>query len=188
MEWILIPLVILLGVIAVAFVAGWLLPRRHLAAASVHLDARPQRVWELVSDFAGGAAWRREVKEVERLPDVNGRPVWRETSERGSMTFVVDEWQPPRRLTTRIADKNLGFGGTWEYLLEPEKEGTRLTILERGEVSAPVYRLLAHLFIGHHAAMNEYLDSVGRAFGEEVRPERRDPTELLERTSRENAR
>lgn len=179
MEWILLPLAIVVALGAATLLVGTLLPRQHLAASTVRLTARPRRVWELVRDFAEQPAWRPDILEVERLPEVNGRAVWRERGTRGSMTFVVDEYQPPRRMTIRIADKDLGFGGSWTYDVAEEGDGARLTIVERGEIHRPAYRFLSRFLFGHHAAMHQYLEALGRALGETPTPEKlRDPSRI----------
>lgn len=180
MDWIgIVALIVLLS--AATLLVGLLLPRHHKAASEVWIGATPRRVWELLTDFSEQPAWRPDLLEIERLPDVNGRPVWRERTSRGSMTFVVDDLQPTRRLTVRMADKGVGFAGSWTYDVAEEDGGTRVSIIESGEIRRPMRRVLSRFLFGHHKPMDQYLETLARALGEMATPEKvRDPTRIEE--------
>jgi hypothetical protein len=74
--------------------------------------------------------------------------------------YEIVEDLPPVRLVTRIADKNLPYGGSWTFELAPEGTGTRVTITENGEVYNPLFRFLSRFVFGHTATMDEYLASL----------------------------
>ena len=78
---------------------------------------------------------------------------------------------PPSRLVTRIADEELPFGGSWTFELRPDGAGTLLTITERGFVKNVIFRALARYVFTHHRTLEQYLRTLGRRFGVEVKPE-----------------
>ena len=72
---------------------------------------------------------------------------------------------------THIADKELPFGGTWDYRLEPAGTGSRITITENGEVYNPIFRFVSRYFMGHTATIDKYLTALARRTGDTYRPE-----------------
>ena len=100
--------------------------------------------------------WRSDVEGIEvtaRTP----RLQWRERGSNGTITYELQENDPPRRLVTRITDRTLPFGGTWTFTLEPSGDGTKLTITENGEVYNPLFRVMSRFVFGHTATIDRYL-------------------------------
>jgi hypothetical protein len=124
-----------------------------------------------MADPLQSASWRTDLRSVERLPERDGRLVWREVARNGdALALERVEDDPPRRRVVRIADPSLPFGGTWTYALESDGDGTRLTITEDGFVGNPVFRFLARFVFGHGGTLESYLKLLGRRFGEDVVP------------------
>jgi len=113
---------------------------------SIHVDARPQDVYALVSDVTRTPEYSPEVVRCTWLDGATGpavgarfeavnkvpkRPAWKNRP-------VVTAAEPGRAFAFRRGDK---IGGTieWRYRMEPDGEGTRLT--ESYEVIEPVSRL-----------------------------------------------
>jgi hypothetical protein len=171
MKWVALAAgLVVLAVAAIALV-GSLLPRDHVAARSARFHRPPQAVWDIIADPLAGVSWRSDLRLVERLPDRDGRLVWRETSGNGdalTLELVADE--PPRRRVVRIADPSLPFGGTWTYELAGEGDAVRVTITENGEVRNPVFRFLARFVFGHGGTMETFLKMLGARLGEPVTP------------------
>lgn len=161
----LIAAAVLATVVVVVFGVGAALPAGHTAAASSALSAPPAEVWRLITEVERFPEWRPDISAVRRLPDVDGRPVWREESGTGPLTLAVEEWDPPRRLVARIADEGLPFGGRWIYEIEPEGEGARLTITEEGEVYNPLFRFMARFVFGHDGTIRSYLEAAEAEVG-----------------------
>src|SRR5262245_17095438 len=174
MKWILIGLAALVVLIAIVALIGLLIPKQHRASSSARFKATAEQIWAAISDFESMPSWRPGLK-VERLPDRNGHPVWLETSKQGKMPLELVEVVAPRRMVGRIADPNLPFGGTWTYEIEPADGGARLTITEDGEIYNPIFRTMARFVFGYHATLEGYLRALGRKFGEQVEPARREP-------------
>jgi hypothetical protein len=164
-------ILVLAGIAGMVLAVGWLLPVKHYCARSAVFRQPVDAVWAVIADPAGYPAWRKDVKRVELLPAPEGRMRWREESGERPLTFEVERSEPPRRLVTRIVDRNLPFGGGWTFDLVPEGEGCRLTIREDGEIYNPFFRFMARFVFGYHRTLENYLKAIGARFGESVRPE-----------------
>ena len=167
MKWLLVSVAVLVVVIAAVAVIGLLLPRDHVATTTAHIDAPPDSVWRALTDVSDYPRWRTGVKSVDVL-STEGALRWREHTSDGTITFERAEEEPPRRLASRISDETLPFGGTWTYDLEPETNGTRLTITERGYVTNPIFRFMSRFIFGHHRTQEDFHHALGRRFGHEV--------------------
>ena len=158
----------MLGVPVTAFLLalgiGIVLPQAHTATVSARLAAPPDSVWAAMTAVEAFPRWRPGVDTVQRLPDRDGLPVWRETGTHGSMTLAVIAWEPPRRLVTRIADEDLPYGGTWTYELVPDGAGTRVTLTEDGEIYNPAFRFMARFVFGYEGTMRTYLGGLMEKF------------------------
>ena len=171
MRWILWTVGGLLVVCLVVYVIGLMLPQSHVASASARYAATPEAIWDTLTDVLSFPKWRRDVSRVEVLPDENGQAGWREYGKQGTVTYRVVELIPRRKLVSRIADKNLPYGGSWTYELAPADSGTRLTITERGEIYNPIFRFVSRFVLGYTATMNGILRAIGTKHGETVTPE-----------------
>ena len=167
MIWLLASVGILVGLVILIAAVGSFLPQGHTASRTLTLAQSPEAVWQTIIDRAHQPAWRTDLKSIEPFPNRDGHEVWQEVSKRGDrLTFELIESLPPRRLVTRIADKDLPFGGRWEYELTPSGNGCHLTITEIGEVYNPIFRFISRFVIGHTATIEQYLKALAAKFGE----------------------
>ncbi|HEU4338734.1 MAG TPA: SRPBCC family protein [Planctomycetota bacterium] len=158
----------LIGLVVLMAILGSLLPRGHSATRRATFRRPATEVWSAITDIDKFTTWRSDLASVERLPDRDGRPVWREKGRNGTMTLEQVESRPPSRFVGRIADKNLPFGGTWTYELTEAAGSTTLAITEDGEVYNVVFRFMARFIFGYAATMEKYLRDLGKKFGEPV--------------------
>jgi len=164
MKWILIVVGLLALAAVVVVIIGLALPKAHVATRSLNLRQSPDTVYALI---AGPPTWRSTVPSYEPVGLVDGKLTWREVDAHNhGITFEEVEALPPRRRVTRIADKNLPFGGTWTYEIEPSGNGARLRITENGEVYNPIFRFISRYVMGHTATINQYLKDVAAHFNE----------------------
>ena len=167
--WFIALLAILVTAGVLVLVIGSMLPREHHVSRRAHFNRSPAEIWEVITDYAGQTAWRADVRRVERLPDRDGRQVWRETDKRGQgLMMETVESVAPRRLVRRIGNENLAFGGSWTYEIGEFGEVTSLTITEDGEVFNPVFRFMSRFIIGHAATLDQYLRALAKRLGVEV--------------------
>jgi len=159
-----VAVIVLLAVIMLAI--GSRLNPNHVAARAIRLHRSPGDVYAVVRDFENSSKWRSDVKNVEMLGTVDGHLRFREHGSNGTVTYEVIDDIAGRRLVTRIVDRDLGYSGSWMYLLAPVSDGTVLTITERGEVSNPLFRFMSRYVFGQTSTIDTYLKSLARHFGE----------------------
>ena len=171
MRIVVILLAVVVGLGVVVVLVGLMLPVKHEATVSAAVPAAPEAVWAVLTDPASYPKWRGDVTSVEMLPADSGHVAWREQGKNGAISYATELTEAPRRLVTRITDKSLPFGGTWEYVVSPDGTGSRVQITEHGEVYNPVFRFVSRFIMGHTATASAYLKALGARFGATVTPE-----------------
>jgi len=168
-KWAAIIVGALAGLVLLMVAIGALLPRQHVATQSAEFKVQPAVLWQAVTDVSKFPQWRKDVKEIVPMAGGDARSGWTEVWAHGERVPIeVKEWTPPSRMVTRIAAKDLAFGGTWTYALTPANGGTALRITENGEVYNPLFRFLSRFVFGHTATMRNYLLALGESLGEHV--------------------
>jgi len=154
-------LVVLLAVVALI---GAMLPRDHRATRQARYRQKPEAIY---FTLAGPVDWRRDIKASGNLPDCEGRKQWWEQDSHGhKVTYELVEDKMPSRRVTRIAEKNLPFGGTWTIEISPTEDGSVVRITEDGEIYNVIFRFLARFFFGYTSSIEGYLRDLGHRFGE----------------------
>ncbi len=72
----------------------------------------------------------------------------------------------PSRRVTRIAEKNLPFGGTWTIDIAPAPEGSVVRVTEDGEIYNVIFRFAARYFFGYTESIEGLLRDLGHRLGE----------------------
>jgi len=156
-------------VLLIGFMGGWMAVEHRIVRRAI-VNRPPEDVWAAITDFRGQLAWRRDLRKVERLRDVNGCEMWRETDRRGqALTYQTIDLVPGRRIVRKIADRQISFGGSWTYDIEPYGEVTALTITEHGEIYNPYFRFIARFVIKQSNTIDGYLAALGRHLGDRVK-------------------
>ena len=170
MRWVLIVIGVVVAVVVAIVVIGMTLPQNHTAARTVYLPATRDSVWNLLTGVERYPEWRKDVTAVEPVP---GTPAltWRETAGGDRITYEATTVERPSHFVTRIADKGLPFGGSWDYRLQPEGEGTTVTITENGEVYNPLFRFVSRYIMGHTASIDRYLTALAARTGGKYVPD-----------------
>lgn len=156
----------LAAVAALLLVAGWLLPKDHVATRIGHYHQSPETVWNAITDVDAMPSWRKDLKSVQKLPDRNGLPAHIEITSSGKLSMETVEMTPPRKLVSRIGDRNLPYGGTWTFEITPVVDGATLRITENGYITNPIFRLISRFVLGYTSEMEKYLRSLAKKFGE----------------------
>ena len=161
--WFLVgALVLLVGSMAAI---GAMLPRGHRATRRARFKQKPEAIYPVI---AGPPDWRSDVKEFGALSDKDGRKQWFEVSQGQRIAFELVEDRPPTRRVTRIADKDLPFGGVWTIEIVPDGSGSTVRVTEDGEVYNVIFRFMSRYIFGHTRTIETYLRELGRKFGENV--------------------
>jgi hypothetical protein len=165
MKWIWIVLGALALLAGTMAAIGAMLPRGHRATRRARFKQRPEAIYAVI---AGPPDWRSDVKEYGALPDSDGRKQWFEVSQGNRITYELVEDRPPTRRVTRIADKNLPFGGAWTIEIAPDSAGSAVRVTEDGEVYNVIFRFMSRYIFGHTRTIETFLRELGRKFGENV--------------------
>ena len=168
-KWLLVVVGVIVAVIGTVTVIGMTLPEKHIASRSTHVSLPPDSLWGLITDVERYPEWRTDVDSVQKV-DGAVRLTWREVSGSDRMTYEATEFESPSHFAAHIADKGLPFGGTWDYQIQPDSTGSRLTITEHGEVYNPIFRFVSRYFIGHTATMDKYLTALAARTGDSYVP------------------
>ena len=167
--WLYLSLGIVFLAVGTVFVVGSLLPREHRVSRSAVFTQSPAAVWQKVTALDEAPKWRTDLKSVENLPAIDGKPAWIEHYKSMDLKMVADETQPPRRFVTRIVGDSQPFGGTWTFEIETVAGDTcRLRITEDGFVNPPPFRFISKFIMGHASTMETYLNDLGKAFGSAI--------------------
>jgi uncharacterized protein YndB with AHSA1/START domain len=101
--------------------------------ATIHIDAPPARVWEIVSDQRRMSEWS---------PEVYGQKFFGDEIRRGTVSINLNKrkgvfWPSASRIIEFVPERRLAFyvygpADTWSYDLAPDGDGTLVT--ERREL------------------------------------------------------
>ncbi|HYN81411.1 MAG TPA: SRPBCC family protein [Gemmatimonadaceae bacterium] len=170
LKWLGIIVGVIVVLVAAVFIAGSMMPQNHTASRTAQLSQPPESVWTVITNIDSFPSWRNDVAVAEQLPSRDGKVVWRETSRsRNALTYEAETAEPPRHLVTRITDKGLPFGGSWDYMIVPDGSGSRITITEHGEIYNPIFRVVSRA-MGHTSTIDAYLKSLAGRLGDSYTP------------------
>ena len=155
MKWLLVVVAVLVVLVGTVALIGLTLPQNHTASRSAHVNARPDSLWDIITDVERYPTWRKDLDSVHRVE----APwlTWREISGSDRITYEATAFEKPGNFVAHIADRGLPFGGSWDYRIEPDGTGSKLTITENGEVYNPIFRFVSRYVIGHTATIDKYL-------------------------------
>jgi len=139
---------VLAAVLAGITAVGGLLPVEWKREGRLMLGWTPEAVWRVLVDLDGMPAWRSDLTALERLPDVGGRPVWREIGHGAPRIMRLIVAQAPWRLVIQGVEAGRTALRTRTVELRPTGKGTLVTMTERDEVRNPIARVLRRLGAG----------------------------------------
>lgn len=123
----------------------------HRLRASIHIDAPPQRVWDLYADVERSVEWVPFAEEILFVSGPAGLgQVYRERTRLGGISDVAEwtviEWNPP----TRQVQRSTGKGMDSRLIIEIAPEGAgalaRQEVLLRSRAPGPLGWLHERVF------------------------------------------
>lgn len=146
--------------VALVWGVGAMLPVEHRASVSASLPAAPDTVWSRIDRIDRWPEWRDA--EVRELTDESAV-----VTEGGETLRYRIERPAERTLVTTIDTPDLPFGGRWIWTVTPSADGgSTVTIVEEGEVYAPIFRFVSRFVIGHDATLRAVMAQLEASFSE----------------------
>jgi uncharacterized protein YndB with AHSA1/START domain len=157
--------VLVVLVIVVPWTVGAMMDREHVGHGAMVVAAPIDEVWETISDFDKMSQWAPNFESVRRGSDIKGLPSFEVSGDEYSLTFIITEVVPPKRLVAKLEDHAQNHGGEWTYELATVPGGTQITITERGWTEPAYFRFMLWLF-GHDTTIRRYLEALRQQYGD----------------------
>jgi hypothetical protein len=128
---------------------------------SAHIDRPPAHVFGFMMDFDNAPKWRSLVKRIEIVgpaPVQRGSQVLVTMDVMGKTKQAVSEiwsYDPPHRVGFRNTAS--GITGQFEYVLEPDRDGTRVTFTADISPRGFAWLLLPFVIKAHRARYSDQL-------------------------------
>jgi len=154
-----------------AYVVGWFLPERFEGHSQVVYAHGPEEVWGALLDYDRHPMTGHMKQSVQAQPPQNQLPVWTEDMGRGEVITVrTVAAERPRSMVREMESSMLPMTSRWEYTLEPDGEGCRLTLdavthIRPGPWYVPFFRVMMVIGGGVKAGLDLQLDMVGETLG-----------------------
>jgi uncharacterized protein YndB with AHSA1/START domain len=138
-------LLFLAGATALLFAVGIFLPAEHTNTSRATLDRPPETVWRVLTDVDGMPLWRSDLTSVERLPDLMGKPAWREVGRGGARVVELSLAERPHRMVIETAGDGELSLPMRTFQLVSIGTGTEVVVTERASSRNPFRRVLVRL-------------------------------------------
>lgn len=150
------------GLALALYLYGLSLPETHRETLTTDVAAPRERVWAAITGYAETPRWWNEIASVSEETRADGtRVTWNTDSHGQKVGFVTTEETRGTRLTRRILDTGLPYGGSWTFELSDVPNGpggrTQVILTEDGFIRQPFFRAVTRLFVGQRATMGSYL-------------------------------
>ncbi len=166
--YILGALVILLVLASmVVAVGGSFMDPTHRAEVTSHINAPPDSIFALITDYRNYSSWRKDLLRVEMLPPRDTIQSWREfDKDKNNWAFEAIEVTPPSYLKVKIAEPTSPIQGTWMISIITDGTGSIVNVIEEATVTNVFFRFIANVFMSDTATIEAYLASLASRFGQ----------------------
>lgn len=150
-----------LAIIAFVFVAGLLLPKQREFIKQAELNSPPEKVFQVVTDFANQTSWRDDVQEIKVIDE----KTWTEIPKKGTpITFKTKQKIENQLFEIEIIEPK-NFNGYWIGTFEDTKNGTKVVFKEVVTIENPFFRVLSSIFVDLDKTMEVYLNNLKTKLG-----------------------
>lgn len=149
------------ALLVVLWLAGFALPDVHREEVRLFLPSTAETVWAVLTDLDGMPDWRRDLVELERLPDGDAGGRWREVETQGQASaFEWVESVAPSRLVVRQVGSPTNER-RWICRIVRAERGVEVALVEEHRISNPLRRSLAGLL----GSNRDRIDGLARDLG-----------------------
>ncbi len=132
------------------FAVGSALGEDVTSSVSMNYTQPPEVVWAAMADYERNPVSASMRRETMPLPDENDGPAWKEDIGSTVITVRTGESEAPKRLLRFFEDAVVPMTARVEYFLEPDGEGTTvtmnsLTTVKNGTWHVPMFRVILRL-------------------------------------------
>ncbi len=162
--WFVVALVAL-GLVAYGLRARDAIPKNHRLTRIGRFERPPKEVWGIVTDSAAWPTLRTDLASIERLEDVRGHEVWRETWPDGeTVTWETVEKVGERKLVRCVTDTGGPYGGCWTIVVAPREDRSTVSVTEQLTVKSEAWRFYTGV-AARRARIEGYLTAIGAQAG-----------------------
>lgn len=102
---------------------------------SIHIEVPPSMLWPIMINHAKEKDWRNNVLEVVKMPNIDGKAVWKEIHRNKEVFMLQTLLSDTSQFTLeRKIINHKKYGGTYYFQITEDEGGSRLTIKHEGEV------------------------------------------------------
>jgi len=160
-------LYIIIGIILLTLFISLTIPKERKAERTTTFSTSPEIIFNLITDNRNWR-WRSNLKDVQILESIDDCEIFKEVPKKGkAITFKVKSKIPYSKYEIEIIEAN-GFTGHWTGTFEKtDNGGTELIFSEYATIKNPFIKVLSYLFFDLGSTIDQYLEDVARAIGEE---------------------
>lgn len=132
--------VVLVLIFAIGTAIGGTMPPTHTTTSSVTIHQPVAVLWEDLVNVEAYPRWRPEVEAVKRHAGTTLK--WDEDwgMDEQPVTLTATTVEAPNHLVLTIDDNQGMYSGSWEFVLTPDGDGTRVVVTEQGTINDPFTR------------------------------------------------
>ena len=155
-------LLVIVGVVVIFTLTGVLLPKQHIVTYSHHFERAPEELWDVITSVRLYPQWKPDTQYVQVLKENDGAPqVWIESDDNGvKTTYAVKNSLEPVSWEIHVTDPEIPPGGNWLFELEPNGNGTDLSITETATVKNPLSRFFDRFLVGYTRGIKSYVNAL----------------------------
>jgi hypothetical protein len=135
--YLLISLIVIF--VTIALVWGMMIPPELQLIKTAVVNRTPEQVWQLISNHNTEVAWRTDLKQTIRMPDVEGNEVWNEIQKDGFGAQWRDVVRTPNQKIERWLHNSPNYAASWRVELTPaDANKTTVKITEFTDYKNPL--------------------------------------------------
>lgn len=167
MRYILRVSAVLVLLAVVIGLSGFLLPARHEAGMSIHVQATPEAVWAVINAVEKYPRWRSDVA-VSEIMDRKPVLTWRQSDSKGRTSRHCEgPGRQAEKWVEKITGGKPGMKGTRTFLIVADAMGgSTIALTEVVEISNPLARFRLRFMTGYARNVKSLLEDLRRRLGE----------------------